>query len=593
MESMGGVIELVPGELYALGGLIELDGSVTWAPSHVRGYQPVNCYLALEGDQSTLIDTGLAIQEDVILRQLREVLPQPPQLLVVLTRAEYECMGNLGAVIRAMSITDLYTGGTNNPFDGPDDADSPRGKWNNLVKLGTIPPAEPRRVGRSSRLEVHSAPVRILPTHWLYASVAECLFTSDLFGHTVLEDPSEPRVISSVSSAWKPEPGLVAVKEHLLAKFGWLGMADQAATIIENLDTFFGRHQVTIIAPTHGCILVGRDVVEHHYQLVRRALVEIAGRSRPASRSVELGSGAPAARATCVAIPPAGALASSNRPRKLPREIAPNVFWLGTCISRFTFDIADERFHSHLSSFLVRGPAQSVMIDTGLPSTWDDIEAQLDDVLAGRPLDWIFPSHAESPHSSSVGKLLEKFPRARVIGDVRDYHFVFPGSRGRLVAAGPGDRLDLGDGHVLEFVSAFLKDLPGTLWGYERKQGVLFVSDGFGLGHRQPTASVHDSDLPVHTSGECVLTLSELRHPLHVDQAYNATLGALHWTRFVDSQPVFEELQRFLVDHPTRIIAPAHGYIIDGADLIDAVLPLVREAHDRAFNGESAAAQKH
>lgn len=572
-------IELLPGGLYALGGLVELDGSITWAPSDARGYQPVNGYLALEPDQATVIDTGLAMHSELVRAQLAERCPAPGQVTIALTRAEYDCMGNLGPVIEAMPVADLYTGGTNNPFDGPDDPGSPHGRWNRLFKLRTIPLETPIPVGQSRRLEVWSAPLRVLPTHWLHDSATGCLFTSDLFSHTVLEDPAASRVISSISPFWRSDDAAQVVKGHLLAKFNWLPMAAGTTTFVESLDAVFGRYDVRMIAPTHGCILVGAEVVAHHHRLVRRALIDIGEVS--ARRCSTIVSGGPREVAAPAPAPPP--VASAGQAGKLPRQIDANVFWLGTCIPRFTFDIAGERFHGHLSSYLVVGPKQSVMIDTGLPSTWADIEAQLDEALAGRRLDWIFPTHAEPPHSSSVGKLLARYPDAKVIGDVRDYHLFFPGSKSRLVPVAVGDRLDLGGGYALEFAPAFFKDLTGTLWAYERRQGVLFVSDGFGIGHREPVASDEAGDVPLHRRGECTSTLSEIRQPLHLDQLHYPTVGALNWIQFADSGPIFDELDAFLRDHPANVIAPAHGYVIDGPSMVEAVLPLLREAHGMAF----------
>ena len=211
-------------------------------------------------------------------------------------------------------------------------------------------------------------------------------------------------------------------------------------------------------------------------------------------------------------------------------------------------------------------------------------------MLHGRSLDWIFPTHAEPPHSGNVGRLLAKFPQAKVIGDVRDYHLFFPGCENRLVPAAEGDKLDLGEGYALTFVEAFFKDLPGTLWALEERQGVLFVSDGFGLGHREPGESLQDDDpMPVHLPGECTKLVSELSAPPSVDQAFTSVMGSLHWTRFVDSEPIFEELLEVLTSHSTKLIAPAHGYPIDE---VESMLPLIREAHSRAFKGESMAAQR-
>ena len=43
-----------------------------------------------------------------------------------------------------------------------------------------------------------------------------------------------------------------------------------------------------------------------------------------------------------------------------------------------------------------------------------------------------------------------------------------------------------------------------------------------------------------------------------------------------------EELQALMQKYPTRLIAPAHGAVIDD---LDVIMPVMREAHRRAFVG--------
>src|SRR5262249_27266168 len=143
----------------------------------------------------------------------------------------------------------------------------------------------------------------------------------------------------------------------------------------------------------------------------------------------------------------------------------------------------------------------------GLPSGWPTLKAQADQVLQGRPLDWLFISHPEIPHSGNVRNLLEAYPTAQVIGDVRDYHLYWPDIVDRIGMPGPGDVVDLGGGYRFEVLPAAMKDLPNTLWGYEHSRQVLFPVDGFMLTHHALSA---DAETAVHLPGECALTTAEL-----------------------------------------------------------------------------------
>ena len=44
-----------------------------------------------------------------------------------------------------------------------------------------------------------------------------------------------------------------------------------------------------------------------------------------------------------------------------------------------------------------------------------------------------------------------------------------------------GDTLDLGNGHVLEFVIAPNLHWPDTMFTLDRKSGILFTCDAFGM----------------------------------------------------------------------------------------------------------------
>src|SRR3954471_23112050 len=105
-------IEIVPDRLYALGGLVELDGRISWGPND-GSLQPINAYLLLSGDAPTLIDTGLAVHRSAFAEQLRGLLPANSHLNVFLTRSEHDCCGNVGLVMGeydAGRLDNFFTG---------------------------------------------------------------------------------------------------------------------------------------------------------------------------------------------------------------------------------------------------------------------------------------------------------------------------------------------------------------------------------------------------------------------------------------------------------------------------------------------------
>jgi flavorubredoxin len=186
-------------------------------------------------------------------------------------------------------------------------------------------------------------------------------------------------------------------------------------------------------------------------------------------------------------------------------------------------------------------------LDTGHPRQWPAVSAQLDRALGGRPLDLVLPTHAEYIHAGNLPKLLDKYPAARAIGDLRGFELFFPGYGPRMEDHFAGETLDLG-GLKLELVRPILYDLPQTLWAYAPELRVLFISDGLAHEHHAPE--------------ECGRTTGEIAELPSVDNYALYNDRAFYWARFCDPRPYFRELEAFLATHPTDLLAPAHGTVI-------------------------------
>lgn len=205
--------------------------------------------------------------------------------------------------------------------------------------------------------------------------------------------------------------------------------------------------------------------------------------------------------------------------------------------------------HSYHSLYLIDGDDGSLLVDTGHPKDWASVERQLDELLASGapPVRYIFPTHAEVPHSANLGRLLDKFPRAEVCGDVRDYHLVFPNCDSRLRAKGVGDSLDLGS-TTFFFIEAVVRDLVTSVWGYDTRSRTLFPGDGFGYMHH-------------HAAGQCGQFAEEIPELPVADLTALFTEIGLYWTHFTDMEPVVEQLDALLSSHdsPVEVVAPAHS----------------------------------
>ncbi len=268
------LLELVPRRLYAVSSRVPLDGRVSWAPALPGRTQRVNCYLLVEDGHALLVDTGLAIHAAETAAALQEVLGPDGRLSIVLTRAEMDCVSGIGAISRVLPVERLMAGGAANPFDAFDGAGELLGR-RELIGLEqpdseglVLARAKEVDVGPGRSVKLITPALRLLATFWVHDPATATLFTSDLFGHTDTDEASASPVIDDRSP---DSTSIDSVRRHLLAKHWWLRKArrDRLADELEQLVTTL---QPAIVAPTHGCILVGEETVRRHLDMLLAVL---------------------------------------------------------------------------------------------------------------------------------------------------------------------------------------------------------------------------------------------------------------------------------------------------------------------------------
>ena len=206
-----------------------------------------------------------------------------------------------------------------------------------------------------------------------------------------------------------------------------------------------------------------------------------------------------------------------------PRKVGAGLIWIATCEAVIRDGVP---YHSHFSCYLAVGSRRTMLIDTGYPKDWTEIHRLLLQALAGRALDYLLPTHPESPHMGNLPALLRAFPSAIAVGDLRDYHLHYPEFADRLETHRVGESISLGDSAV-RLVPPVIHDLPNTLWAVHEASHVLFVGDAFTYAHG-------------HSDNECALLSSELSWtPSLVEMAEiivvlltgRATLTAIHCSK--------------------------------------------------------------
>ena len=110
---------------------------------------------------------------------------------------------------------------------------------------------------------------------------------------------------------------------------------------------------------------------------------------------------------------------------KMPREIAPGVFWIGDCLAQRH---KNKIYHGYNAAFLIAGESASCLVETGHPKDFPVIERHINELFARgvAPLKYLFVTHQETPHCGGLGRILKTHPEAMLCGDVSDYHLAFP-----------------------------------------------------------------------------------------------------------------------------------------------------------------------
>ncbi|HEY9603233.1 MAG TPA: diflavin flavoprotein [Allocoleopsis sp.] len=146
------------------------------------------------------------------------------------------------------------------------------------------------------------------------------------------------------------------------------------------------------------------------------------------------------------------------------------------------------------NSYLIRGE-KTALVDTSHEKFRQLYLDTLKGLINPTEIDYLIISHTEPDHSGLVKDVLQLAPQVTVVGSKVAIQFLedlVHQPFERLIVKN-GDKLDLGKGHVLEFVNAPNLHWPDTIFSYDAGTQVMFTCDAFGMHYCSD--STFDEDL--------------------------------------------------------------------------------------------------
>jgi len=134
------------------------------------------------------------------------------------------------------------------------------------------------------------------------------------------------------------------------------------------------------------------------------------------------------------------------------------------------------------NSYLIRGD-KTALVDTSHAKFRELYLDALKGLIDPQEIDYLIISHTEPDHSGLVKDFLQLAPQATVVAAKMAIKFledlVHQPFTKQVIKN--GEMIDLGQGHVIEFVNAPNLHWPDTIFSYDQKTGILFTCDAFGM----------------------------------------------------------------------------------------------------------------
>ena len=167
------------------------------------------------------------------------------------------------------------------------------------------------------------------------------------------------------------------------------------------------------------------------------------------------------------------------------KKIQDDLFWVGGSDRRlalFENAFPIPRGVSYNSYLLL--DEKTVLFDTVDGAILDNFCENIAHVLNGRDLDYVFVHHMEPDHSSSLERVLRKYPNAKIVTNAKTVAYIkqffdFENIDEKIVIVKEGETFSTGK-HNFAFVLAPMVHWPEVMVSFDTTTGTLFSADAFG-----------------------------------------------------------------------------------------------------------------
>ncbi len=226
------------------------------------------------------------------------------------------------------------------------------------------------------------------------------------------------------------------------------------------------------------------------------------------------------------------------------------------------------------NSFLIRGE-KTALIDTSHGKFRDRYLEELQALVNLAAIDYLIVNHTEPDHSGLIGDLLALAPQITVVASKVAIQFLQNQLHRpfdfQMVKS--GDRLDLGQGHELTFISAPNLHWPDTMLTYDAGTQVLYTCDVFGMHYCDDTLydempALVEADFQLYydclmgPNARSVLAALKRMEPFSIDQIATGHGPLLHYhlADWVGRYRTWSETQAQAEPYVAIFYAGEYGY---------------------------------